>query len=244
MSDEDRTVVEDTQAVEDDAQLDGLEEETTEAEDLSLALEEAAAEEPTQTEPDQPKGTTEPGWIKKRVNSAVQKAVAETEARLKAQYDAQLAPIRQRMIEQEAQELVRSGEFKSKDRAIEYLQLKGGMPANNTQPVTQPAQSKDATVDVRAQMLAQQAQKIKANKGIDVMAAWQSDDDIRQKIASGEWDFYDVADSLSSKPKRTASPMRSPNGASGTEKSSIASMSKEQFRRLEKRLEEGARFKI
>jgi hypothetical protein len=38
--------------------------------------------------------------------------------------------------------------------------------------------------------------------------------------------------------------MRSSNGASGAEKSTIASMTDEQFDRLNKRLEEGARFKV
>ena len=44
--------------------------------------------------------------------------------------------------------------------------------------------------------------------------------------------------------RKAPSPMRSSNGASGAEKSTIASMTDEQFERLNKRLEEGARFRV
>jgi hypothetical protein len=79
-----------------------------------------------------------------------------------------------------------------------------------------------------------------------VIEAFKGDEEIQKKVFTGEWDFYDVAASMKengSKKKSTA-PMRSPNGASGNEKSSIASMSDEQFKRMEKRISEGTRYKV
>ena len=79
------------------------------------------------------------------------------------------------------------------------------------------------------------------------MAEYNSNEETREKILSGEWDFYDVADELaqrkSAKPK-APSPMRSPNGASGSEKSSIASMTDAQFERLEQKIREGTRYNV
>jgi hypothetical protein len=78
------------------------------------------------------------------------------------------------------------------------------------------------------------------------MAEFNNNEDIRNKVLTGEWDFYDVADSMKERneARKAPAPMRSSNGASGAEKSTIASMTDEQFKRLNKRLEEGARFKV
>lgn len=63
---------------------------------------------------------------------------------------------------------------------------------------------------VRADMLARQAQKIKANQGLDVMAAFNENEDVKNKIISGEWDFYDVAEAMQKPRKKAPAPMRSP----------------------------------
>ena len=59
-----------------------------------MSLEEAlAAETPEQQElQDETPPKKEPGWIKKRVESAVQKQLAESEARIRAEYEAKMAP--------------------------------------------------------------------------------------------------------------------------------------------------------
>ena len=74
----------------------------------------------------------------------------------------------------------------------------------------------------------------------------QNNEDIKQKVIRGEMDFYDVADELKSRSKsrKSPSPMRSPNGASGNNPNAIESMTDEQFRKLEKRISEGARIRL
>ena len=165
----------------------------------------------------------EPGWISKRVDDAVRKA----ETRIRAEYEAKLAPLRESMMDRQAQELVDQGEFRSLDRAREYVRMKGGVEEvtkEEVNPVTQ----------ARADLLARQAEKIKANRGIDVMAMFQSDPETQRRILSGEWDFYDVADNA----KKPLSPMRTPNGA-GMQNMSIQNMSDEQFRKLQANLARG-----
>ena len=214
-------------------------------ESLSTILEAAeTADEPDQGEAPPAK---EPGWIKGRINKAVQKAVAETEARITKQYEEMLAPIRESVLERQAQELVDAGEFKSLERAKEYISLKNGMPV---QAKEEPARdesgrfakhSEDPVLSARADLLAKQAQKIKANRGLDVMAAFNEDPETKKKVLSGEWDFYDVADALSEEGHRPSSPVRSANrGAMG--EVSISSMTKEQFKRLQENLSNGRRY--
>ena len=95
-------------------------------------------------------------------------------------------------------------------------------------------------------MLAHQAKKIQASRGLDVMKEFNTNPEIKQKIISGEMDFYDVAEEMSkAQTRKPPAPMRSPNGASGTNQpNAIESMSKEQFARLEKRISEGARYNL
>lgn len=234
---EEPTVDTETEAVADDAQLEA-------EEDTSLPLDEALTEEPAEEKAETP-GPSEPGWIKKRIGKEVEKAIAATEARMNAQYQAQMKPILDRLLEQDARELVEQGEFKSIDRAREYLQLKQGLPVTPKQPRDESGKftSQDAVNKARADLLAKQADKIKA-KGLDVMAEFNGNEDVKNKVLSGEWDFYDVAEAMQKPKKKAPAPMRSPNGASGAERSTIASMSDEQFERLERKISEGARYNL
>lgn len=229
--------------------LDDAAQAQNEGESLSSLVTEQA---PTQ---DDTPPAQEPGWIKQRVNKAVTKAVAEARAALTAEYEAMLAPIRESVMDRQAQELVQSGEFKSLERAKEYVRLKGGVP------IEQPAQPQDntprdaqgrfqakddPTTRARADLLARQAQKIKTNRGVDVMQAFNSDPGIQQRILSGEWDFYDVADHLDAgrQPRRSVpAPMRTPNGAR-MNPVSIANMSDEQFERLQRNLASGTKYDL
>lgn len=240
----------------DDAALSSITEEETDASEPieSVIGEEAPVETQQSTET---QTSSEPGWIKKRIDKAVSKAVAEAEQRVAAQYEAQFAPIRERMLEAEAKELVRSGEFKSLDRAKEYLQLKSGkapVSAPAAQPsrdeqgrFTQQSSEPSPAAQAQANMLVRQAEKIKANRGLDVIAEYNENEEARNKILSGEWDFYDLADDLDARQKRrknAPTPMRSPNGVSGSERSSIAGMTKAEFERLEKNIDEGKRYSV
>lgn len=233
-------VVNETEAVEADTQLEA-------PADASETLESVIEEQPKQ----QPETTgTEPGWIKKRVGAAVDKAIRETEQRIRAEYDAKLAPLMERMLEQDALALMESGKVKDLETAKELVRYRQGQPqVAAEQPRNEKGQfspRQDSADDIRADMLAKQAQKVKTVRGIDVMAEFNNNEEIRQKVLTGEWDFYDVADAVKEQQatRKAPAPMRSSNGASGAEKSTIASMTDEQFKRLNKRLEEGARFKV
>ena len=110
----------------------------------------------------------------------------------------------------------------------------------------QEAPKNDPVTEARIDMLAKQADKIKAKTGIDVIEIFSNDEDIKSKVVSGELDFYDVAEMAKEKPqrKKAPAPMRSPNGATGHSPNAIENMSDEQFRRLEKRISEGARYAL
>ena len=187
----------------------------------------------------------EPGWIKQRVNRAVEKAVAEAEARVAARYEARIAPLMEAVLDRQAQDLVAAGEFKSIERAKEYVRLKGGITeAPQAQPQqqtnTQPRdaqgrfQSSPASeAHVRADILAQQATKIKASRGLDVMQTFNGDPEVKQKVISGEWDFYDVADHMASNSRRVPASVRTPNGAgAGAAVTTIDNMSDAQFQKM------------
>ena len=206
---------------------------------LSTITEETEAEaQPQQQE----EPHTEPGWMKQRIGKAVDKAVAEAEARIAARYEAQIQELQSERLERQAQDLVRSGEFKSLDTAKEYLQLKGGR-APQQQPAEQPEQEQqqiDPAIQAKADMLAAQARKIRQSRGLDVMAAYNSDPEIQRRLATGEWDFYDVAESLEQ--QRAPTIARSANGAHG-EKKGIADLNDKEWRRLQENLKNGKRYR-
>lgn len=190
----------------------------------------------------------EPGYVRKRIDDAVAKAVRETEQRMQAQFEAQLAPIRESMYSRQADELVESGEFKSKERALEYVKLKAGVSDLPAEPETeQPrdaqgrfAQKEDPVITARADLLFAQAKKIQTNRGLDVMAEYQNNPDVQQKVLSGEWDFYDVAEAMN--PRRAPAPMRTANGAS-VGAVDIAHMTDAQFDRLNANLAAGKTYR-
>lgn len=186
-------------------------------------------------EEEQPK--QDAGWFRQRIDKAVSKAVAEAEARMAAKYEAQLAEFANERIQRQAQELVDSGKIADLDTAVEYLTMKNGR-----QPKGQPKQEVDPAIQAKADVLAAQAHKIKSASGIDVMAAYNDDAEIQQKVASGEWDFYDVRDFLQSK-RNPPSPARSSNGAR-PEKTSIKNMSEAQWKALQKNLDQGKRYNL
>ena len=229
-----------------------VEEEQDESESLD-SLTEGDEEQSADEEPEQPaKQATEPGYIKKRIEKAVSKAVAETEARMQAMFDQQMAPIRARMMEDEAQELVRNKKVGDIETARELVRLRNGQPAQ--QKTEQPrqangqyAQKSDPATEKQIAMLQHQATKIRDAGGPDVIAEFRDNEEIKEKVINGEMDMYDVRDYINSRKskKRPPSPMRSPNGASGANNpNAIDSMSDEQFDRMEKRIKEGARYTL
>lgn len=224
--------------VQDDAALTPVQETAEPVSELS----ELATEQPEE----QPK---EPGYIRKRVDAAVAKAIRETEQRMQAQFDAQLAPIRESMYDRQADDLVSAGEFKSKERALEYVKLKAGVSIPEVAEQPRDAQGRfasqqeDPMVTARANLLYAQAKKIQSNKGLDVLAEYNDNPEVQQRVLSGEWDFYDVAESMGGTQRRVPAPMRSTNGASGSNAFDISHMTDAQFEQLNKNLAAGKTYR-
>lgn len=236
----------DTEA--DDTLPEGIEEEDmSEEEDLSEALNEEETEQP---EPQPASG--EPGYVKRRVEKAVQQALARERESIRAEMEAQYAPIRKRFYEMEAQDLLNSGKVKDIDTARELVGYRHGVVPEQAEPQPRNEQGQfasrndpttDPGVSARVDMLAHQAKAIAKETGLDVIDVFSEDPDIRQAVMDGEMDFYDLAKTMKSR-KRPPAPMRSPNGAIGANPNAIESMSAEQFARLEKRIDGGARISL
>ena len=154
-------------------------------------------------------------------------------------------------MEMDAQELVKSHKCGDIETARELVRLRQGQsaqaPAADEEKPRQAngqfAPKTDPATMARIDMLKHQADSIKAEGGPDVIAEWNSNEEIKKKVIAGEMDFYDVAKQMKQAPKRKPpAPMRAPNGASGTNTNAISTMSDEQFARLEKRISEGARY--
>ncbi len=246
MENENNAVELNLESFQDDAEL-------AQGESLSTLVEETATQQNDQNNDTTPPAK-EPGWIKGRINKAVEKAIAETEARLTKHYEEMLAPIRESVMERQAQELVDSGEFKSIEMAKEYIALKNGVPYSpaDSQPEQQKAPNRDSqgrfapreqnnneSVNQRADFLAKQANKIKSRYGIDVMESFNTDTEVKNKILSGEWDFYDVLEEMNNERKPTA-PVRSSNG--GVSQVDIFDMSDAQWKKLNENLSMGRRY--
>lgn len=212
------------------------------------SLESLANAEPAPTAEAEPPAK-EPGWIRQRVDKAVEKALAKARQDWEAEQETKLAPIYESMYDRQAEALVREGEFKSLERAKEYVRLKGGVIEAPKQPEPKQRDNSGRFVkqeapaeDPQAKFLFQQAKKIQKNSGLDVLGAFQNDEEVRAKVGSGEWDFYDVADYMRQQNGRhTPVPVRSPNGAKPSA-FSIASMSDEQFAQLQRNLSNGKRY--
>lgn len=193
-------------------------------------------------EPQPEQQQKEPGYIRQRIDKAVAKALADQ----RAEFERMLEPLRDSMYERQAAQLVEQGEFKSQERALEYVRMKAGasvsaVPQPEPEPTPRDEQGRfvpreDPKARARAELLSQQAEKIKNNRGIDVMQTFNDDPTVQQKVLSGEWDFYDVAEY-----HRPMAPMRSPNGAN-TGAFNVSNMSDEQFDRLLANLAAGKKY--
>ena len=185
----------------------------------------------------------EPGGLRGRINDAVSKAVKESEARIRAEYEQQYAPMREQLLDQQAKQLVADGAIKDLEMAREYLRMKGGSaaPAQSVKPDPQPA-AEDPTISARADVLAKQAQKILSKTGVNVMDLYNGDQNIQQKINSGEWDFYDVLEEAGPS-RHPPTPVRSSNGNLGAGQVSIRAMTDKQWKALNDAIDKGKAFR-
>lgn len=182
------------------------------------------------------------GWIKTRIEKGVAKGLAEAEARIRAEYEAKYAPLHDAYLNQEADRLVASGKISDREMALDYLKRGGTVQKPAEQPRDEHGRfTAKPEVSQRGNELYQQALTIKAVTGVDVMAMYNTDPAIKQKILDGEWDFKDVYDA--SKAVKAPAPVRSSNGVP-MGNTSIANMSDAQFEKLEEALRRGAKVKI
>ena len=253
---EDETMVENIdEAEQEEFPEDIVEDEDSSEEEVEQFLEdEVPDEEEPEPEPEAPPAT-EPGWIKQRVNKAVQKAIAEKEAEMLARFEQQMAPIREKMMEDEAQELLRNRKVSDIETARELVRLRHGQnagaePQEQVEPSAEPPRNEKGQytsaetvrTEARIEMLRHQADRIRQAGGPDVIAEFQNNEDVKMAIIKGEMDFYDVAEQLTHTRKKPPAPMRSPNGANGVTPRSIESMSDSQFKKMDEMLDKGVRF--
>ena len=167
--------VDDTPA--DDTPEEEFVEETDESEeDLGDFAEagEPAEEEPQQKEQSQGTGD-EPGWFRKRWDKEVGKLTEKIRNEIRGEYEAQMAPIRAKMMEDEAQELVRSRKVTDIETARELVRLRNGQPAaapQAEQPQAQPRQAngqfaskENPGINAQLKMLRHQAESIAKRGG-------------------------------------------------------------------------------
>ena len=181
----------------------------------------------------------EPGWFQRRWEQKEKQLEARIRNEYESKFGSKFASMQEKIIEMDAKELVASGEIKDLEVAKELVRLRSGAPAA-PQPHEE-AGTVDPVIEARSRILGEQADKIKAKTGIDVMEVYDSDPDIKQKILNGDMDFYELAESLRETGSRPPAPSRSPNGARGS-RNAIESMSSKEFAELEKKLEQGGRF--
>lgn len=228
--------------------------EAPEGQALSELLESPA--EPETTAPP----AKEPGWVRKRIDSALQKQlpdmVAAEAAKIRAEYEAQLKPLREAQLVRDADELVQQGEFKSKERALEYLRLKQGLPqaaqpqtarnekgqftpteAGTAQPA-QPTQDIPQDIQERASRLMAQAEYAKKVDDIDPLEIYRSDPDVAQLVNSGQWDFADVVKAAKGQP--VPRPVYSSNAAVPKKRNPLE-LSKDEWDRLNENLAKGVK---
>ena len=176
-----------------------------------------------------------------------------------ALFEQQMKPIREKMIEDEAQELVRSRKVADIETARELVRYRQGQPSapenvesgdpgrprnDKGQFASKEQIVSEARTQARIDELSRQADKIKANGGPDVIKEFTENPDIKRRVVSGELDMYDVADIMRNRKntKKPPSPTRSPNGASNITPNAFANMSSKQFANFERRLAEGGSY--
>ena len=252
--DYEETMVEQNDEVQadDTPELDAVEEGEPE-ESLSSLSEDEGQPAQQETQKTESQGTSEPGWIRQRVDKAVQKALAQERESIRAEYEQQFAPLRERLLEMDAQELVRTGKVKDLETAKELVRYRNGQQAQPSAAprAEQPRQAngqfaprEDQATKARIAMLQHQADRIQESGGPDVIAEFTNNDDIKRKVIAGDMDFYDVAKEMGANKKRKPpAPTRSPNGVNGQIKSTIMAMSDKQFEMLEKKVREGTTFR-
>lgn len=222
-----------------------------------IGVSEASAEQQTATEtqPAQPQ-QQEPGWFKGRMEKERAKWESDRQAEMTRMEERQNALL-ERIIARDAQDLVDSGEFKSLERATEYLRMKEGLPVNQ-QPSQTTQQPRDAqgrftqqipqdpgpakAAQQRAQELVNQAESLRRATGVDVMAIYNTNQQARDMILSGGKDFVDVLQAFGNPEKQQHVPIsvRAANGVA-VGQTQIGKMTDTQFATMNDFLSKGGK---
>lgn len=101
-------------------------------------------------------------------------------------------------------------------------------------------QQEPIELQLRAHELIAQARTIQAVARVDVLALYNTDAEVRQKVLSGEWDFIDVWKTLQPAPTPPA-PVRTANGGAGASAMNIGAMNDQQFTKLNELLKKGVK---
>ena len=174
-------------------------------------------------------------------------AMREFEA-YKAEMDAKLQKFYEYEIDMEARELART-EKCSLELAKRIVRAEKGISApvkaeTQIQTKTEETPVKTAnTVEVRANELMNQANKIKAEYGIDTLEIFKNDAEVRKKVGSGEWDMKDVLIHTMNKPKETRPAAPRPVRASATRSVDVGNISKlsnEDWEKFNQKIAKGA----
>lgn len=110
------------------------------------------------------------------------------------------------------------------------------IPAQQPAPIQQPEEN--LQLKLRAQELITQARTIQAVVQADVMALYNTDPEVRDRILRGEWDFIDVWKQMQPA-QQPPVPVRTANGGVGT--MNIGGMNDQQFEKLNEMLKRGAK---
>lgn len=110
------------------------------------------------------------------------------------------------------------------------------IPVQQPAPVQQPEENMQ--LKLRAQELITQARTIQAVVQADVMALYNTDPEVRDRILRGEWDFIDVWKQMQPA-QQPPVPVRTANGGVGT--MNIGGMNDQQFEKLNEMLKRGAK---
>lgn len=205
--------------------------------------------EPAQQTPAQP--LKEPGYLAGKR--------AEWEAAHKAEMNelrGQLDTLREYFANQEADKLVADGKIADKEMALQYVRATKGIPtpASPSEPAPRQrdeqgrfvsAPQPDAEIQQKAAALVAQAETIMQSTGVDVMALYNTNPEIKQKVLAGEWSFVDVyKNTRQAEPQvRTPAPIRSANGV-GIGTADFRKMSGDQFHKVNELLESGGKIDV
>ena len=208
-----------------------------------------------------------PGGLKGRMKSYESKGYARGRAEAqaawaeeKAAYETRLKKLEELEIAQEAREL--AGKEKIPEGvALRLIRAERGIAAPKSEPegrdrddkgrftpAAKPAaEAVGNPAQQRAQLLMQQNEVLKKATGVDALQLFETNQTVKQKVVSGEWDFTDVVQAYIAETgggKRVA-PARSPNNTErGIESVSFRNMTDEQFEKFNERLSKGYSFNL